>query len=139
MSDRQPVPRRPDLADSGEPKTPDDVDETVELSARLRTLHEQRLVDEREAAMLPSLLRAIASTRRDCDGKTSRKLRAHREQLERVWAETEDLLVTAARTALQAQQRGGNADDPLIRRAQRAIDASVQAVRQLSHDLEQTP
>jgi hypothetical protein len=91
------------------------------LKDQLRALRAQRLDHEREAAQLEPVLRAIALTRRDRDSGSTAKLRANRAQLERVWSDTEDLIVTGARVAVLVYLRGGDETDPVVRQALRAI------------------
>lgn len=104
-------------------------EETVaQLTARLKNLRTQRLRDEAEAAQLDTVLRAVLLSRCDRDGGSSPTLAEHRAHLERIWAELEQLMSTTARVAVRLHLRDSDPDDPLARRAQRAIRQSQQAL-----------
>jgi hypothetical protein len=107
-----------------------------QVKARLRAVREQRKGGEHEAAQLPSLLRAIALVRRDRDAGASRVLLAQRAELERVHTEVEDLIFAVVRTAIRAYVRGDSGEDPVVRRAHRAIDSALQALRLLTYETE---
>ena len=69
-------------------------------------------------------------SRRDRDAGSSPTLAEHREHLERMLDELEDLAVKTARVAVRLQLRGTSAqdDDPTTRRALRAIEQSRAAL-----------
>lgn len=104
-------------------------EETVaQLTARLKDLRTQRLRDEAEAAQLNMVLRAVLLSRCDRDAGSSPTLAEHRAHLERIWAEVEHLMSTTARVAVRLHLRASDPDDPLARRAQRAIRQSQEAL-----------
>lgn len=106
-------------------------EETVaQLTAQLKQARTQRLDDEAEAAQLGVLLRAIVLSRRDRDAGSSPVLAEHREHLERMFGELENMVCVAARVAIRLQVRGtsGQDDDPTTRRALRAIEQSRAAL-----------
>jgi hypothetical protein len=105
----------------------------------LHVLRQQRDDDERVAAELTPLLRAIAITRRDRDAGVSHELRAHRARLERVWADAEELIFTGMRVALRVHLRGGDDTDPVVHRARRVIEQSYGALRALAETVKETP
>jgi hypothetical protein len=112
--------------------------ETVtELAARLKDLRAQRLDDEAEAAQLPTLLRAILLSRQDRDAGSSPTLSEHRAHLERIWSDLEDLVATTARVAVRMHLHDADAADPLLRRAQRAIEHSRVALREFAEAVNQ--
>lgn len=123
---------------NSEPAAPTKADALVsadsprELAARLKLLRKQRRDDEREADLLPQLLRAIALVRRDRDAGVSQTLRAHRAHLERMWTDAEDLIVTSLQVALRVELRGADDTDPVVHRARRALRQGQEALRALS-------
>lgn len=106
-------------------------DETVaQLTTQLKQARAQRLDDEAEAAQLTTLLRAIVLSRRDRDAGSSPALGEHREHLERMFDELENMVRAAARVAIRLQVRGASKqdNDPTTRRALRAIEQSRAAL-----------
>lgn len=104
----------------------------TELSVRLKQLRAQRLDDEAQAAQLPTLLRAIALSRRDRDAGSSPMLSNHRAALERMWSDVEELVSVTAQIAVRLHLHGGDETDPLVRRARRAIEQSKAALREFA-------
>jgi hypothetical protein len=122
MSADVPRPRTAPVCDTG-------AETVAALTARLKELRAQRLADEAAAAQLPTLLRAIMLSRRDRDAGSSPTLSGHRAALERAWSELEELITTTARVGVRLHLYGGEETDPLVRRAQRAIEQSRAALQ----------
>jgi len=105
------------------------------LAARLGDIRRQRLADEAEANQLPQLLRAIALARRDRDGGVSRRLRDHRDQLERFMTDAEDLIVSSIRANVIILARQLDEADPIVHQARRAAQRGRDAVDQINRAL----
>lgn len=116
-----PQPCTPQPAVTGE-------ETAAKLTARLTELRTQRLHDEAEAAQLDTVLRAILISRCDRDAGSSPTSAEHRAHLERIWADLEQLMTVAARMAVLLHLRAADSEDPLTRRAQRAIQQSQAAL-----------
>jgi hypothetical protein len=114
---------------------PDAAKERDRLAARLRVIQQQRLADEVQGNELPQLCRAIVRARRDRDSGMSQRVRAHRDHLERVFADAENLVFTVMEVNLFIHVRGFEAGDPLVREARKAIRRASDAVDQLNRDL----
>jgi hypothetical protein len=99
-----------------------------QLTERLKDLRTQRLTDEAEAAQLDILLRAILLSRHDRDAGSSPALAEHRAHLERIWSDVEHMVSITARVAVRLHLRDADPDDPLARRARRAIQQSQAAL-----------
>jgi hypothetical protein len=125
-----PRPRPPHASESGQ-------ETAAELAARLKDLRVQRLDDEAEAAQLPTLLRAILLSRRDCDAGSGPLLAEHRAHLERIWSDLEDLVTATPRVAVRTHLHRADAADPLVRRARRAIEGSQAALREFAEAVNQ--
>lgn len=123
----RPGPRDHDEAGEDDPRL---------LTARLQTIRRQRIADEREADQLPQLLRAIALVRRDRDAGTNRQMLRHRAQLERLWADVEDLVITIARVAVRTQLRDVQPGDPLVHDARQALRRAQHAIQILGEAIE---
>jgi hypothetical protein len=119
---------------------PADNDETAQqtiarLKRELREIREVRIRDEAETGQLDTVLRAIALTRRDRDAASSTALTGHRDHLERIWADLEHLMSLTARLGIRLQLRRRDPDDPLARRARRAIEQSQQALARFAEQV----
>ena len=131
-------------ANGGKRLGPQDHDEASQddprvLTARLQTIRRQRIADEREADQLPQLLRAITLVRRDRDAGTNRQMLRHRAQLERLWADVEDLVITIARVAVRTQLRDAEPGDPVVHDAKQALQRAQQAIQILGDAIEDQP
>jgi len=114
-------------------------DDARALTARLQTIRRQRIADEREADQLPQLLRAITLVRRDRDAGTNRQMLRHRAQLERLWADVEDLVITIARVAVRTQLRDAEPGDPVVHDARQALQRAQDAIQILGEGIGDRP
>jgi len=65
----------------------------------------------------------------------SQRLRAHRDHLERVYADAEDLVFAVIEVNLLIHVREFEPDDPLTREARKAVRRGHDAIDQLNRDL----
>ena len=119
-----PAPETPSPASDS---LPSDSASVAALTERLRVLRTGRIAGDREGDRLTSVMRAIVLTRRNRDGGVSKHVSDCRAQVERVWAEAEDLVMMAAEVALLLHLRGA-VDDALAGRGRRAIEQSQDAL-----------
>jgi hypothetical protein len=126
----------PRTTSSGGPNAiPDAGDERERLAMRLDAVRKQRIADEAQGGQLPQLLRAIVRARRDRDSGLNRRLRAHRDHLERVMSDAEDLVFTVIEVNLFIHARGLQPSDPLVHEARKAVRRAGDAIEKLNRDL----
>jgi hypothetical protein len=114
---------------------PDAAEERERLASSLAAIRQQRRADEAQGNELPQLLRAIARARRDRDSGMSYRLRAHRDHLEKVFTDAEDLIFSVIEVKLFIHIRGLEPGDPLVHEARKAVRRGQDAIHQLNQDL----